>query len=862
MRRIHFFAVALLCASSMSLSQPQMANAQTSSYFAQIEAAQGAMMRDPSAALQAAQQAAQSLADETLDGDLAELLARAEWLQAEALTRLGRPGDAAPIADAALARLGANPAPTKLFADLNVARGRIAVALGDFETGFVSFTAAYEVFQTLDEARSQAIVLQSIGSIYTAAHQYERALAYFDDAMERYSDPSLDLAGLNNRANALRELGRYDEALNAYERSLEAAAGLGSPMLEARILNNIAALHVSFGDFDAAEAALAEADARVEGMGSGEWSRFLDGVRGQIALGRGEPALASTYLERTFDGVPFDSSPQNFAEFHEAAVRAYAGLGQYRAALDHLFAFKRLDDEARNVAASANSALLGAEFEFAEQDLQIEQLRAERLEQDLLLASERARGNTMALLAVIALIIAVLIAGLVRYRTEAARKRALAKILYFDAETGLLSRAGLVERIRRSDLKAAQAAIMTFEIESFTQFQSAFGFAAAIELKTQLAERLSRSNGVHFVALVGPGLLSICFAIPGAKQQAASVLPQYALGLKQQLQKPVKIHGTEVEIVAGCGIGQISLDETDREIIENSIKNSILAITQSDNTKSTPAIFNEFISSDFNENIMIISEFRNATINGHVKMHYQGKMDLHSRKITSAEALMRWNDPEMGYVSPDRYIPVLERAGKIRHFTQWSIESVIADQDRFSDAGHPTPVAVNVSACLLGDKAFSEYALQAARLSCSGLIFEITETGMMEDIQSSMETLSAWKRAGIKISIDDYGSGQSSLAYIKNIPASELKLDRFFVDCISTSERDRHMIKSTVDLAHSLGMTLTAEGVEDDETTEILRGIGCDTVQGFGVHRPASAADFIEFMKQSDAKDKSNVICI
>eukprot|EP00438_Fugacium_kawagutii_P007454 Skav229926 [mRNA] locus=scaffold7556:10652:12112:+ [translate_table: standard] len=476
----------------------------------------------------------------------------------------------------------------------------------------------------------------------------------------------------------------------------------------------------------------------------------------------------------------------------------------------------------------------------------------------------------MALLAVIALVVAVLIVGFVRYRTETARKRALAKILYFDAETGLLSRAGLVERIRRSDLKAGPAAIITFEIESFTQFQSAFGlaiitfeiesftqfqsafgFAAAIELKTQLADRLSRSNGVHFVALVGPGLLSICFAIPGAKQQAASVLPQYALSLKQQLEEPVKIYGTEVEIVAGCGIRQISLDETDRGIIENSIKNSILAITQSGNTKSTPAIFNESISSDFSNNIMMISGFRNAAINGHVKMHYQGKMDLHSRKITSAEALMRWNDPEKGYVSPDLYIPVLERAGKIRQLTQWSIESVIADQNRFFDAGHPTPVAVNVSACLLGDKAFCEYALQASRLSCSGLIFEITETGMMEDIQSSMETLSAWKRAGIKISIDDYGSGQSSLAYIKNIPASELKLDRFFVDCISTSERDKHMVKSTVDLAHSLGMTLTAEGVEDDETTEILRVIGCDTVQGFGVHRPASAADFIEFMKES-----------
>lgn len=842
-------AAMLLISPSVHAVEPPAAEA----YETEIEAARAAMMRDPSAALEAAGRATQTLASEAPSSERAEMLARAEWLQAEALTRLGRPAEAAPLVEAGIRRLGDNPAPTKLYADLNVARGRIAVAQGEFETAFLSFTAAYDVFQTLEETRSQAIVLQSIGSIYTAARQYERALTYFDDAMARYSDPSLDLAGLNNRANALRELGRSDEALAAYERALGAASALGSPMLEARILNNIAALHVKLEDYDAAQAALEQAGARVDGMGAGEWTRFLDGVRAQIALGRGEPALARAFLERTFDGVPLEASPQNFSEFHEAAVRTYAALGQYRQALDHLFAFKRLDDEARSVAASANSALLGAQFEFAEQDLQIEQLRAERLEQDLALADERARSNIMALLAIIALIIAALIAGFMRYRAEAARKRALATALYRDSETGLRSRKALERRLEQAAGRGLDTYLIAFEIDRHDHLRSALGFAAFAQLKAELARRLAEDRDDSHVGVIAPGVLGVLIDFDTVDDGDDEALPALVDSLRVRLHKPVRVGDLDIDanITAGAALCASQDGEPDVEAV---IKEALAAVEQARDRRSSFALFDAALFGDPAQNLAIMSRLSAAMANGELVLNYQPKLDLRTGAYTSVEALMRWTDPERGYIPPDAYIPFAEETGHIRELTEWSLERALIDQVALSKAGEHVAVAVNISSSLLTDTAFAARAAQLATQSRAGLIFEVTETAIMADVDQSIKTLEMWARAGVKISIDDYGTGQSSLAYLKRLPANELKLDRAFVKEVTTSQRDRMLVKSTVDLAHNLGLTLTAEGVEDDETLSILKLMGCDSAQGFGLCKPCSLIDLVGFMqRQKDA---------
>jgi EAL domain-containing protein (putative c-di-GMP-specific phosphodiesterase class I) len=622
-------------------------------------------------------------------------------------------------------------------------------------------------------------------------------------------------------------------------------------MLEARILNNIAALHVNFSDYDAAEAALAEADARVAGMGAGEWSRFLDGVRAQIALGRGQPALARTYLERTFEGVPLDASRPNFVEFHEAAVRAYAALGQYPTALDHLFAFKRLDDEARSVAASANSALLGAQFEFAEQDLQIEQLRAERLEQDLALAGERARANIMALLAFIALIVALLIAGFMRFRAEAARKRALATALYRDGETGLLSRKALERGLERAAGKGLETYVFAFEINRHDHLRSALGFAAFAELKAELARRLAEDRDEADVGVIAPGVLGVLIDFDTVDADDERALPDLADSLRARLAPPARIRDLDIDVTVTVGAALCAQADGEPEA-ERVIKEALAAVEQARAQSATFALFDAALFGDPARNLAIMSRLSAAMANGELTLHYQPKLDLRSGTYASAEALMRWTDPERGYIPPDAYIGFAEETGHIRELTEWSLERALIDQVALSKAGEQVAIAVNISSVLLTDHAFAARAAQLASQSRAGLIFEVTETAIMADVDTSIRTLETWARAGVKIAIDDYGTGQSSLAYLKRLPASELKLDRAFVKEVTSSQRDRMLVKSTVDLAHNLGLQLTAEGVEDEETLSVLKLMGCDNAQGFGLCKPCSLIDLVGFLQRQN----------
>lgn len=819
-----------------------------------IAEARAAMMRDPSAALELAE-GAESFVQNPQRYAGQQQLAEAEWLQAEATTRLGRPVEAAEIAERALERLGSNPQPSKLFADLNVARGRIAMAMGEFDTAFISFSAGYEVFQGIGDTRSQAIVLQSLGSIYTAAGQYERSLDYFEDARARHSDPSLDLAALNNTANAHREIGDYDAALSEYRAALAIAEAMGSPVLEARILNNIAALHVQFEAFDEAEAALGDAYRRVEGAGTGEWIRFLQGVEAQISAGRGNYTAARDHLERTFEGIPLDRSPQNFAEFHEVGTEIYAALGQWEQALIHMRAFKRLDDEARNVAASANSALLGAEFEFAEQELQIQQLRGERLEQDLALASAQVRTNILASLIGAVVLIGFLIFGATRYRAEQARKRVLAEALYVDGETGLPSRRALEETLDELSAGGFEYYVIALELDRHVHLRSALGFAAFATLTKLIAERPQQGRAKTHVGLISPGVIGVLLNADELVTRSDDEVERELWSVAAHYKEPVVIDGVTIDlsVVVGTALNPVESHEANL-----TIKNAVIAIEQARSQLRKYAIYDESLFGNPAQNLALMSRMSTAMEAGHIKLHYQPKLDLRTNTFTTAEALMRWTDPEQGPIAPDSYIPFAEETGRIKELTLWSLKQAVMDQYALNKAGHDIKLAINISGAILTDTDFANKAAQLANQSRTGLIFEVTETAIMADIETALKTLHQWKQAGIILSIDDYGTGQSSLAYLKRIPASELKLDRTFVAEVIKSQRDRMLVKATVDLAHNLDITLTAEGVEDGETLAALQLMGCDLAQGYGLCRPCSVMELIGFLQRANDADAAH----
>lgn len=409
----------LIVASSLFIALSAPVNAQTPTpptvFDTKINEARAAMMADPEAALELA------LAADTIAQDAVQH-ATVGWLRGEALNRLNRSEEAAPLLDEALATVDASASGTKLQGDLLVARAGAARLQGDYPKALQSLHRAHDVFASLGEARNQAIALQQIASIYTDAHDYQRALDYYRRAGEAYAgDPPVELSRLNNVANAHRELGDYAEAETGYRQALAIAEQMESPMLRARILANIAAVQIAQNWIrEADQTARAGLRLRAEG-----WRPFLWGVRAQAAFASGNHWQARELIGRTFADQDLRTTTMPYRDFHRSAYEIYAAAGNDALALRHLEAFKRLDDEARDVAASANTALMGAQFDFASQELQISQLRTQSLEAE-------ARQRTMlffAVIVIVAIILTALVLGYLSMRRSRNQVRAANDLL-------------------------------------------------------------------------------------------------------------------------------------------------------------------------------------------------------------------------------------------------------------------------------------------------------------------------------------------------------------------------------------------------------------------------------------------------
>lgn len=799
------------------------------------------MMRDPASALESAQRAEQ-LVPASMDGTTQGLsVATARWLQSEALTRLGRPDEARPVAEGALALLGDNPPPSKLFADILLSLGRTQKLTGEHGLALESFQQAYDVYVAIGDTRSQAIVLQSIGSIYNDARQYDRAVEYYRNATERHHDANLDLAAFNNLGNAYTALEEFGPALEYYERALGIAAEMQSGLLQARILNNIASLHIAAGQWEQADESILEAfDAAGDPQGA-EWARFLYGVRAQAAYGRGDFQSARRFISIVFDGIPLDETNHHFTDFHESASHIYEAVGEYDLALEHFTAFKRLDDDSRDFAASANSALVGAQFDFAAQELEIEQLRTDGLERDLALAQAEARQRTMLGIGAGGLLLLLLIIAGASVVVALGRNRMMKNLLFQDAETGLPTKHALV-RDRNQAIRdgGAHVYFAAVKLDRASNYETLLGFQSFIELQKLLGERLSSIQGVTSVGLLGPGIFG---AILDTDDEI--LLDDDIGGLTQEFCRPLTLDGVDLDVSVVVGL---AADEQS----DLAVRNALIAISQANAIQAQFALFNARQLGDPTENLSLMTRMKSALLSGDMELHYQPKLDIRSGRITSAEALCRWTDPERGYIRPDDFIPQAEETGKIRELTEWTIHQSIREKTRLAQAGVPIDVAINISGRLLSDPAFGQRVLDIIGFGGTGLTFEITETAMMHQPETALHNLDLWVDAGCKIAIDDYGTGLSSLSYLKRLPCHELKLDKAFVTGAQTSSKDRTLIKSTVDLAHNLGMTLTAEGVEDELVLAALQTMGCDHAQGYLISKAVPLTELIDFLKNQD----------
>lgn len=249
------------------------------------------------------------------------------------------------------------------------------------------------------------------------------------------------------------------------------------------------------------------------------------------------------------------------------------------------------------------------------------------------------------------------------------------------------------------------------------------------------------------------------------------------------------------------------------------------------------------------ETSAMLRDLRAALADDGLSLVYQPKLHLSSQKVLSVEALLRWRHSTKGWISPEVFIGLAEETGLIADLTRWVVRRALSDQAWLAGSGKPVTVYLNLSGRLLADISFCAWILETVRqFDGCALGLEITETAVIHDPERALANLKLLVEAGLKIAIDDYGSGLSSLSYLKQMPAHELKIDKMFISTLTSSHRDPLLVRSTIDVAHALGMEVTAEGVETAGVLALLRVMGCDYIQGYLVSRPIELPALAELL--------------
>ena len=431
-----------------------------------------------------------------------------------------------------------------------------------------------------------------------------------------------------------------------------------------------------------------------------------------------------------------------------------------------------------------------------------------------------------------------------------ARRTAAEQIEYLathDALTGLPNRTLLADRIERAISRARRqghkVAVIFLDLDHFKQVNDTLGHhigdlllvAVAGRLMPHLreADTVSRQGGDEFVVLL-PELAEA--------SDAALVCDK----LMRELADPVQFDGHELRISASMGIALFPDDGNDRETLLQ--KADVALYRVKDSGRRGYRFFSADMNAELNDLIGLDARLSAALAAGWIQLWYQPQYDLASGELCGVEALMRWIEPDGETIPPGRFIPVAEQFGQIHELGEFALRTACAEARRWqSDYNRAIPVAVNLSAVQFRRPGLTEMLegiLAETGLPPFLLILEITESVIMEDERQTQQTLRALANAGARLAIDDFGTGYSSLAYLKRFPVHHLKIDRAFVKDLGRDPDDEVIVRTIIQLGHSLGLQIVAEGVETHEQSRILLRHGCDFAQGFLYGRPEPAASF------------------
>jgi diguanylate cyclase (GGDEF)-like protein len=430
----------------------------------------------------------------------------------------------------------------------------------------------------------------------------------------------------------------------------------------------------------------------------------------------------------------------------------------------------------------------------------------------------------------------------------ASREERIIRLAYVDPLTNLPNRTKFLETFGRISA-TCRGAVVVLNIDRFALINNALGYPVGDRLLGAIGRRL-----VELVPDQGIGARlwgdQFAFLLEDADGCVAAA---FAATVLSTLRDPITLDGQRLDICGAMGIALFPQDGQDPGTL---LRRAELAMAEAKRRHSNVVFFADIGAEPAHEQLSLIGDMREAMAGGAFELFYQPKMALETGRVVAVEALLRWRHPERGMIAPASFLPFAEQTGFIREITPWVLESVVRQAARWQDAGLDIVVCANLSALDLLDPALSSRVkglLERHGLGAARLCLEITESALMGDPGLALEHLAQLAALGIKLSIDDYGVGQASLAYLKSLPVNELKLDRSFITSITESPRNSAIVQSTIMLSHALGLSVVAEGVETPAELRWLKEHGCDVAQGYGIARPMPAQQLAEWVSAFSA---------
>jgi diguanylate cyclase (GGDEF)-like protein len=429
---------------------------------------------------------------------------------------------------------------------------------------------------------------------------------------------------------------------------------------------------------------------------------------------------------------------------------------------------------------------------------------------------------------------------------EQQRLHQLATEAHVDPLTGLANRRRFIEQVEATVYARPDrsCAVLMIDLDRFKEINDSFGHSVGDDLLRLVGPRLGSSLAPgDLLARMGGDEFAVLLPDAGV-ERARDV----AEAISTALRDPFVLGDMPLHVDASIGIALCPDHGRDRSLL---LARADTAMYVAKRGRDDHQVWAPDGAPDSRDRLQTLEQLRDALETEQLLPHYQPKLDLHTGVVTGVEALVRWDHPDRGMLHPDVFLGLAEQAGLMRRLALHVLERSLRDLRCWRAAGHDLSVAVNLSMSNLQDVALPEQVamlLEATGVPADVLTLEITEHVLMADAARSHQVLAGLRALGVRLSIDDYGTGYSSLAYLRALPVHELKLDRSFITHLTSDPRAAAIVRSTLQLGQELGMTIVVEGVEDGQALATLRQWGCDVAQGYHIARPMPAGSFLDWL--------------